>query len=487
MLRASRDEALTDSLTGLGNRRALTRELDEALAEADAESPLVLALFDLDGFKHYNDTFGHPAGDVLLTRLGANLRRTSAPAASVFRMGGDEFCALFEPRLEDRATLLDGAALALSRAGRGLLDRLLLRLDLAPERGGRHRRGAPRRRPAHVRPEARRRACPPSARSRRPARRRSVDARPGAREALSAVADLAEATARHLGLGARGARRPSAWPPSCTTSARWRIPEESWPSRSADRRGVGLRPPPHLAGERIIAAAPALAQAARLVARLPRALGRLRLPGRPRRHQIPLGARIVAVADAFDAMPRPPDRAALTKPTPSTSSALRGHAASTRPCVEAFTAATRARARAGRARLAHAHDNRARVPEVVGEDGLATESAGGRGSARAARRICRRSATRPSSRGHGPWRTCASGRRRRPGARRACPSAAAAAPRSPSRPVKRTRPPPRRTRGLAWMVLEARTRICAVRVRGARPLAPAKMNRSRRLGPATAR
>jgi two-component system cell cycle response regulator len=52
MLRAARDEALTDALTGLGNRRALTRELDEALAEAVPESPLVLALFDLDGLKH---------------------------------------------------------------------------------------------------------------------------------------------------------------------------------------------------------------------------------------------------------------------------------------------------------------------------------------------------------------------------------------------------------------------------------------------------
>src|SRR3954462_3378098 len=61
MLRASRDEALTDSLTGLGNRRALTRELDDLLPDVQAESPLVLALFDLDGFKHYNDTFGHPA------------------------------------------------------------------------------------------------------------------------------------------------------------------------------------------------------------------------------------------------------------------------------------------------------------------------------------------------------------------------------------------------------------------------------------------
>jgi diguanylate cyclase (GGDEF)-like protein len=119
ILRASRTEALTDALTGLGNRRALTRELEEALPDAQAESPLVLALFDLDGFKHYNDTFGHPAGDVLLARLGGNLRAYFGSRARVFRMGGDEFCALFEPRGADPVGLLDGAALALSEQGEG--------------------------------------------------------------------------------------------------------------------------------------------------------------------------------------------------------------------------------------------------------------------------------------------------------------------------------------------------------------------------------
>ena len=49
------------------------RDLDERVADASAERPVVLALFDLDGFKTYNDTFGHPAGDALLARLGASL------------------------------------------------------------------------------------------------------------------------------------------------------------------------------------------------------------------------------------------------------------------------------------------------------------------------------------------------------------------------------------------------------------------------------
>ena len=65
--------ALTDALTGLGNRRALLAELESEFADASATDSTVLVMFDLDGFKDYNDTFGHPAGDALLVRLGGRL------------------------------------------------------------------------------------------------------------------------------------------------------------------------------------------------------------------------------------------------------------------------------------------------------------------------------------------------------------------------------------------------------------------------------
>src|SRR5687768_12370826 len=74
--------ALTDALTGLGNRRSLLADLEADLAEADAGAPTVLVLFDLDGFKDYNDTFGHPAGDALLVRLGQRLRAAVAGCGS---------------------------------------------------------------------------------------------------------------------------------------------------------------------------------------------------------------------------------------------------------------------------------------------------------------------------------------------------------------------------------------------------------------------
>ena len=71
MAAESTREALTDALTGLGNRRRLMRDLEDGLADG---SERTIALFDLDGFKNYNDVFGHPAGDALLVRLGARAR-----------------------------------------------------------------------------------------------------------------------------------------------------------------------------------------------------------------------------------------------------------------------------------------------------------------------------------------------------------------------------------------------------------------------------
>ncbi len=77
MLRRSERDARTDALTGLPNRRALM----EALDWVDGGGwPTVLALYDLDGFKLYNDRYGHPAGDVLLQRLADAAGRRGAGA-----------------------------------------------------------------------------------------------------------------------------------------------------------------------------------------------------------------------------------------------------------------------------------------------------------------------------------------------------------------------------------------------------------------------
>jgi diguanylate cyclase (GGDEF)-like protein len=114
-LGASEIEAATDALTSLGNRRALISDLERIAAEATRERPVLLALFDLDGFKAYNDSFGHPAGDALLQRLGRNLAATLDGEGSAYRMGGDEFCVI--SAAPDPDALLARAIAALSESG----------------------------------------------------------------------------------------------------------------------------------------------------------------------------------------------------------------------------------------------------------------------------------------------------------------------------------------------------------------------------------
>jgi diguanylate cyclase (GGDEF)-like protein len=112
-----RRQAFTDSLTGLGNRRRLIADVERFLAAASEERPLMLVLFDLDGFKSYNDTFGHQAGDAVLARLGGRLETAIvAHGGSAYRLGGDEFCVLVAPR-DDAAAVVAEAVSALSERG----------------------------------------------------------------------------------------------------------------------------------------------------------------------------------------------------------------------------------------------------------------------------------------------------------------------------------------------------------------------------------
>jgi two-component system, cell cycle response regulator len=117
MLRRARHDALTDSLTGLANRRAFMEALERGLeGGADAE-PGMLALFDLDGFKRYNDAYGHPAGDALLQRLSGDLCDVVEGHGRAFRLGGDEFCLLINDGTGDE--LFRDAARALEARGDG--------------------------------------------------------------------------------------------------------------------------------------------------------------------------------------------------------------------------------------------------------------------------------------------------------------------------------------------------------------------------------
>jgi diguanylate cyclase (GGDEF)-like protein len=119
LLGVSRNEARTDALTDLGNRRALASDLASALAEPPGSRELLLAMFDLDGFKQYNDTFGHAAGDALLQRLGGRLAVAVEHAGSAYRMGGDEFCIIARCSPDRAEQLLDDTLAALQDSGEG--------------------------------------------------------------------------------------------------------------------------------------------------------------------------------------------------------------------------------------------------------------------------------------------------------------------------------------------------------------------------------
>jgi len=92
-VRRAVDESLTDSLTGLGNRRRFDRALEETV---ESSVPTILVVADLNELKQINDTYGHPAGDRALRLLATQLRRLFRTTDLICRIGGDEFGVLVE-------------------------------------------------------------------------------------------------------------------------------------------------------------------------------------------------------------------------------------------------------------------------------------------------------------------------------------------------------------------------------------------------------
>jgi diguanylate cyclase (GGDEF)-like protein len=114
--RRSQEDATTDALTGLGNRRKLFSDMAQQAGAPDRE-PTLVAIFDLDGFKAYNDTFGHPAGDALLAALARNLAVVIAGRGRAYRIGGDEF--VVTTGADDGEPVLLAARSALTERGPG--------------------------------------------------------------------------------------------------------------------------------------------------------------------------------------------------------------------------------------------------------------------------------------------------------------------------------------------------------------------------------
>ncbi len=94
--------AATDPLTGLGNRRRFDERINDEVPPSDRGSPVSVCLVDVDGLKRINDSYGHPLGDRLLEAVGARL----AASGEAFRLGGDEFALLLPGVEPEQARLL---------------------------------------------------------------------------------------------------------------------------------------------------------------------------------------------------------------------------------------------------------------------------------------------------------------------------------------------------------------------------------------------
>jgi PAS domain S-box-containing protein/diguanylate cyclase (GGDEF)-like protein len=291
-------QALHDALTGLANRRKLYVDVERALNAGD-DSTFAIGIFDLDGFKAYNDVFGHPAGDTLLARLGRRLSDAMGGQGTAYRMGGDEFCVFTWAEKADE--LIEAARVALCDQGDGFaigcscgsallpseaatLDRAI---QLADERLYRDKRANKVSDSLLVRDAL-------------------VQLIAEQRKELGAssinVADLAAATATTLGLSADDV--------ACT-----RIAAQLHDiGKSAVPEAILSKPGPldseewdfmrrhTLIGERIVAAAPALARIAPIVRASHERPDGNGYPDGLMTEAIPIGARIVAVVDAFSAM-----------------------------------------------------------------------------------------------------------------------------------------------------------------------------------------
>ena len=83
--------AMHDALTGLPNRSFFSERIRDLADTATEDAPIALLYFDIDHFKHINDSMGHPAGDALLREVASRLRRLTRSDDLIARLGGDEF------------------------------------------------------------------------------------------------------------------------------------------------------------------------------------------------------------------------------------------------------------------------------------------------------------------------------------------------------------------------------------------------------------
>ena len=298
---AIREQAMTDPLTGLGNRRRLTADLSRVFsADANVGASLLL-LFDLDGFKDYNDTFGHLAGDELLARLGSRLQQAVAGAGSAYRLGGDEFCAHVILDGADPEALIVRAAAALNETGPDSSIRASFGVVVLPqeaEDGSRALRLADERMYADKRGRSNA-ACSQATE----VLIRTIRARqPELDEHSNHVAKLTVRVARQLGMSGEE-RDEVARAAQLHDVGKVGMPDAVLGKPGGLSRSEWALVRTHtIDGERILGGAPALRSVARLVRASHECWDGSGYPDGLRGEEIPLGARIISVCDAYSAM-----------------------------------------------------------------------------------------------------------------------------------------------------------------------------------------
>jgi diguanylate cyclase (GGDEF)-like protein len=294
------EEANTDALTALPNRRALMRDLEGRIAEASDENPLTLALFDLDGFKQYNDTFGHSAGDALLVRLGDRLQRALGGSATGYRMGGDEFCVLASNDVGGGAAVAGRAASALSEKGEAFTIGCSYGVVSLPTEVATAEEAL---RTADKRMYEIKTGRTSASRQSTDVLLKALSERdPGLGDHFDHVMRLAVATANTMGLPEHEVKRIEL-AAQLHDIGKVAIPDSilNKPGPLAADEWDFIRRHTEI-GERIVIAAPSLAFTAELIRSSHERYDGTGYPDRLAGDEIPLGARIISVCDAFGAM-----------------------------------------------------------------------------------------------------------------------------------------------------------------------------------------
>jgi len=294
-----RGEATIDPLTGLANRRQLAEDLTGIWHVTNAGKKVRLLMFDLDGFKAYNDTFGHLGGDLLLGRVSRALKHAVGADGRAYRLGGDEFCALLWGECGDE--MVQACTLALAEDGEGFSITSSHGSVMLPEEAS----GPDM---ALQLADERMYACKESSRASAVTQTRDLALQilaahePVLHEHSSHVAELSDGVARRMGLvGAdlQNTVRAAELHDIGKMAIPYGVLHKAGPLDEHDWELMRRHP---TIGASILGAAPALSRVAEIVGATHERYDGAGYPEGLTGDAIPLAARITALADVYDAM-----------------------------------------------------------------------------------------------------------------------------------------------------------------------------------------